>query len=77
MVFARNTTTGQLSAASLVSVLNTASGIEGEVSAFAISATTNRLFVSMTDNDDMGGIVVFELQMRRDRAEKVRGKQNV
>lgn len=63
-MFERDSDSGALSSIASVSVLDETNEIAGEVAGFALSTTTNKLFVSMADVAQNSGIVVFDLEVR-------------
>lgn len=63
-MFERDSESGALASVASVSVLDETNEIAGEVAGFALSTTTNTLFVSMADVAQNGGIAVFDLEVR-------------
>lgn len=66
MVFARDADTGELSSATLVAVLDMTSAVQGVISGLAVSAISGKLFVSMADYSEGGGLAVFTVEVSRD-----------
>lgn len=63
--FQRDSATGVLSSPTTIGVVAETATVTGEISAFALSTSTDQLFVSMSDSAETGGVVILDLEVRQ------------